>query len=362
MVLVDWLANLGPGVAGCCCCCAVLVLLVTYRRYCSRSLWARSLCWLMSRTERPLFRVALYTKTRLGYLFHKRQLKKARDRHPTGHSFTQPSIFNDIKIVPVPILSDNYSYLIIDTHANIAIVVDPSDPQLVQACLEQEGAELEAILCTHKHWDHSGGNKALKKLHKSCKVYGNSFDNIPGLTHPLSDKDQIEIGQLKLQAFFTPGHTVGHMVYLLDGKSFGGPPCLFSGDLLFLSGCGRIFEGNPLTMLSSLDTVMALDDDTLLWPGHEYAEENLLFATTIEPQNAARETKLQQVLEQRQQKLCTCPSTIGEEKEYNPFLRTHTSELQDSLGLQRASDEDATHFRAKVLEEVRRCKDLFKSR
>ncbi|CAJ0949653.1 unnamed protein product [Ranitomeya imitator] len=165
--------------------------------------------------------------------------------------------------------------------------------------LDREGAILEAILCTHKHWDHSGGNKALKKLYKSCRVYGNSCDDIPELTHPLSDRDQLAVGRLQFQAFFTPGHTVGHMIYVLDGKSGDGPDCLFSGDLLFLAGCGRMFEGSAGTMLASLDTVASLNDNTLLWPGHEYAADNLMFAAAVEPDNTLRDKKIQWVVQQR---------------------------------------------------------------
>ncbi|XP_007230924.3 probable hydrolase PNKD [Astyanax mexicanus] len=331
-----------------------------------RSAWNRGpLAELMARTERPLFWIAysLYARTKLGYVFYKRQMKKAREKYPSGHSRTQPTTINGIKIIPVPVLSDNYSYVIIDTASSLAAVVDPADPQSVQSCLEEEGVTLEAILCTHKHWDHSGGNRALKRLHSSCRVYGNLMDNIPGLTHPLTDKDTIDVGtKLRFRAFYTPGHTVGHMIYLLDGRVFGGPSSLFSGDLVFLSGCGRMFEGNASTMLSSLDTVGSLNDDTLLWPGHEYAEDNLLFAAELEPGNITREQKLQWVLQQRGQRLCTSPSTLAEEKQYNPFLRSHAQDLQQALGLQQNHDEDWTLYRARVLEELRRRKDIYKSR
>lgn len=123
-----------------------------------------------------------------------------------------------------------------------------------------------------------------------------------------------------------------------------------------------MFEGSATTMLSSLDTVGSLSDDTLLWPGHEYAEDNLLFAAEVEPRNTARENKYQWVLQQRGQKLCTSPSTIGEEKEYNPFLRSHSPELHLALGLQQLQDEDWTQFRARVLEELRKRKDLYNRR
>ncbi|KAG8429502.1 hypothetical protein GDO86_019542 [Hymenochirus boettgeri] len=232
----------------------------------------------------------------------------------------------------------------------------------MQAHLEREGVALEAILCTHKHWDHSGGNKALKRKYKSCRVYGSAYDDIPELTHALADREQLSVGRLQFQAFFTPGHTVGHMIYVLDGKSGDGPDCLFSGDLLFLAGCGRMFEGSAETMLASLDTAASLNDNTLLWPGHEYAADNLKFAAEVEPENNVRDRKYQWVLHRRLEKNSTCPSTIGEEKEYNPFLRTHCKDLHRALGLEQGQNEEWNHFRARVLEEVRKRKDLFKER
>ncbi|XP_038646081.1 probable hydrolase PNKD isoform X1 [Scyliorhinus canicula] len=333
---------------------ALLLIVLVWRDAGFRRRWLGLTGGLMARTEKPLFRIAytLYTRTRLGYIFHKKQLKKTRDYYPSGHSIVCPKIINGVKILPVPILSDNYGYLIIDLGTNIAVAVDPSDPLIVQTCLEKEGATLEAILTTHKHWDHSGGNKVLKKIYKSCRVYGTSRDNIPGLTNPILDKETIKVGNLQFQAFLTPGHTVGHVIYVLTGNPPDSPACLFSGDLIFLSGCGRIFEGSSSLMLSSLDIVASLGDETLLWPGHEYAQDNLMFAASVEPSNHAIFNKLDWVLHQRHDKHCTCPSTIGEEKEYNPFLRTHSSDLHNALEIERKHDEDSTSFRSRVLEEI----------
>uniref|UniRef100_A0A8C8SFC7 PNKD metallo-beta-lactamase domain containing n=1 Tax=Pelusios castaneus TaxID=367368 RepID=A0A8C8SFC7_9SAUR len=288
----------------------------------------------------PLPRYSLYARTRLGYLFYRRQVKKARERYPHGHSIPQPVTFSGVKILPIPVLSNNYSYLVIDTCANTAVVIDPSDPLAVQAAIEQEGVRLEAIL--------SGGRGLERTLLSS-----------PG--SPLLDEETVSVGQLCFKALFTPGHTVGHMVYVLDGQPFQGPACLFSGDLLFLSGCGRIFEGTPETMLTSLDKAAKLVEDTLLWPGHEYALECLKFASLLDLENPVLEQKLRWVEQQRLEKKSTCPSTIGEEKEYNPFLRTHCRELHRALGMQPLSGEDWASFRARVLKEVRRRKDLYKA-
>ncbi|NXG03163.1 PNKD hydrolase, partial [Sakesphorus luctuosus] len=311
---------------------------------------------------------SLYARTRLGYLFYQRQVKKARERYPHGHSVPQPCCLPGVKILPIPVLSNNYSYLVIDTGSSRAAVVDPSDPLAVQAAIEEEGVMLEAIFCTHKHWDHSGGNAALCQKHSSCKVYGSALDAIPQLTNalcawpsPLTDREKVSVGCLTFEALATPGHTVGHMVYVLDGGPFGSPPCLFSGDLLFLAGCGRPFEGSPETMLASLDVAMGLGEDTLLWPGHEYALECLTFASLLELDNSALEQKLQWAVQQRQEKRSTCPSTMGEEQTYNPFLRTHQPELQEALGLWQDWGEHPDAFRARVLKEVRRRKDLYQA-
>ncbi|XP_075285843.1 LOW QUALITY PROTEIN: putative thioesterase PNKD [Opisthocomus hoazin] len=326
-----------------------------------RRLARRAAAALMALAGPLLFRVgySLYARTRLGYLFYQRQVKKARERYPHGHSAPQPRHFPGVKILPIPVLSNNYSYLVIDTDSGRAAVIDPSDPLAVQAAIEEEGVLLEAIFCTHKHWDHSGGNAALRQRHSSCRVYGSAVDAIPELTNPLADREKVSVGCLSFEALATPGHTVGHMVYVLDGRPFGGPPCLFSGDLLFLAGCGRLFEGSPETMLASLDVTVGLGEDTLLWPGHEYALECLTFASRLELDNPALEQKLRWAMQQRQEKRSTCPSTLGEEQSYNPFLRTHRPELQAALGLRRGGGEHPDAFRARVLKEVRRRKDLY---
>ncbi|KQK84428.1 ydrolase PNKD [Amazona aestiva] len=261
-----------------------------------RRLACRAAASFMALAGPLLFRVgySLYTRTRLGYLFYQRQVRKARERYPQGHSVSQPCCFPGVKILPIPVLSNNYSYLVIDTSSGSAAAIDPSDP-------------------------------------------------------------------LAVQALATPGHTVGHMVYVLDGEPFGGPPCLFSGDLLFLSGCGRLFEGSAETMLASLDLAMGLGKDTLLWPGHEYALECLTFASLLELDNPALDQKCQWVMQQRQEKRITCPSTLGEEQTYNPFLRTHQPELHAALGLRQGVGEHPNAFRARVLKEVRRRKDLYKA-
>uniref|UniRef100_A0A8C4R0Y2 PNKD metallo-beta-lactamase domain containing n=1 Tax=Eptatretus burgeri TaxID=7764 RepID=A0A8C4R0Y2_EPTBU len=310
--------------------------------------------------DKPLFRLAyiLYSNTKLGLCYHKRQVKNARRQFQNGHSAIKPLIFNGLKIFPIPMLVDNYSYLVVATETGSGVVIDPSDPQAVQACIEREGVYLDGILTTHKHWDHSGGNITLKSLYK-CRVYGTSMDNIPGLTSPVHDGEELTFGQLRFRVALTPGHTQGHATYILDGKSFGVSDCLFSGDLLFLAGCGQIFEGTADAMLASLDYMSGLADDTLLLPGHEYALENLMFAADLEPKNEAVLLKLDWVNEQRGSRLCTSPSAIGEERTYNPFLRTGSEALHTALGLQWKATDPWEKFRAQILQELRQRKNAF---
>ncbi|XP_053925432.1 probable hydrolase PNKD isoform X2 [Cuculus canorus] len=318
----------------------------------------RAAAALMALVGPLLFRLGytLYARTRLGYLFYQRQLKKAQERYPRGHSIPQPCCFPGVKILPIPVLSSNYSYLVIDTGSSRAAVIDPSDPLAVEAAIEEEGVMLEAIFCTHKHWDHSGGNVALRQRHSSCKVYGSALDTIPELTK----QGEGERGLPDLRgARHTWSHCGAHGVcagwgalWLPSLPLLWGPP---------LPCWLWLFEGSPETMLASLDVAMSLGKDTLLWPGHEYALECLTFASLLELDNPALDQKLQWATQQRQEKRSTCPSTLGEEQTYNPFLRTHRPELQAALGMQQGTREDPDTFRARVLKEVRRRKDLYKA-
>uniref|UniRef100_K7G515 PNKD metallo-beta-lactamase domain containing n=1 Tax=Pelodiscus sinensis TaxID=13735 RepID=K7G515_PELSI len=232
-----------------------------------------------------------------------------------------------------------------------------------QAAIEQEGVRLVAILCTHKHCGHMLPDPAPQPTARWPSRPLRASPLRP--RSPLLDKEVVSVGQLRFKALFTPGHTVGHMVYVLDGKPCGGPACLFSGDLLFLSGCGELgpsaLSGDSGPPAPSLHSATCLGFPLLLSPRHEYAQECLMFASLLEPENPVLEQKLQWVTQQRLEKRSTCPSTIREEKEYNPFLRTHCRELHRALGLQPLSNEDWESFRARVLKEVRHRKDVYRA-
>lgn len=303
-----------------------------------------------------------YTRTCLGYIYHRRDVDKAREKYGEGesHSCIQTKTYNDLKITPLPMSLDNFAYVITD--GQTTVVVDPGDPGPVIEFLKQADLTPDAVLVTHKHWDHSGGNSEMKKTYRKLKIYGSASDNINNVTNPVSSGEELELGNLRFTCHLSPGHTVGHMYFVLSGSPFRAPDSVFSGDHLFLGGCGRMFEKPAGTMLRSLDEISSLPPETLIWPGHEYAEDNLEFACHIDPDNENAKQKYRWVKEQRQKKLCTCPSTIKEELTYNPFLRTKEKEIMSAAGALNLDDKFPPDFdaRAQALYEIRQLKDNFK--
>jgi hydroxyacylglutathione hydrolase len=216
-------------------------------------------------------------------------------------------------VIPIPALDDNYIWLI--REGGCAAVVDPGEAEPVLRYLEKHGLQLLAILCTHHHRDHTGGNDDLLQRY-SVPVYGPRREPIPGITHPVGEGDQILLPSLSLQleVLDIPGHTAGHVAYY-------GANRLFCGDTLFACGCGRLFEGTPAQMYASLQRLAALPDQTEVCCAHEYTLANIRFAKAVEPANpllAAREAESR---EARRKGMPTLPSTLKLEKQSNPFLR-----------------------------------------
>lgn len=255
-----------------------------------------------------------------------------------------------MKVIQIPLLRDNYGYLLVCEESGEAAVVDPSEGEPVLRRAEKERVNLKAILNTHHHRDHTGGNAFLiERL--SLDVYGHGVDKdrIPGLTHSLEDGDEVKVGGLRGKVLFIPGHTRGHVAYLFENK-------LFCGDTLFVAGCGRLFEGTAEQMLHSLNRLKALPGDTLVYCGHEYTEKNLQFALTVEPTNKKVVEKLPKVRALRAKGASTVPSTMAEERETNPFLRWDSSDIREELekncpGL--SSDP------VSIFAQVRKLKDRF---
>ncbi len=230
-------------------------------------------------------------------------------------------------VIPIPQLSDNYAYLIIDEPTRQAGVVDCAEAEPVLRTVREQGVELVAILPTHHHWDHIGGNEdLLQQLRLEVYGYAGQGQRIPGCTREVNEGDTIRIGNLTARILFIPAHTAGHVAYYFEPEQ-----ALFTGDTLFAGGCGRLFEGDAAMMLRSLSKLLALPDETQVYFGHEYTEKNLRFALTLEPNNAALRDKHAWAVEQTRHSHPTTPTTIGSEKATNPFLRWSSPELRASL-------------------------------
>ncbi|MCO6433843.1 hydroxyacylglutathione hydrolase [Nitrosomonas nitrosa] len=251
-------------------------------------------------------------------------------------------------IYPVRAFKDNYIWVIRDQH--YAAIVDPGDAVPVMAYLQQQNLQPIAILNTHHHHDHTGGNIALLTAF-ALPVYGPAKESIPGLTHRLSEGDTIHLAELSLDLSILdiPGHTAGHIAYY-------GANLLFCGDTLFACGCGRIFEGTPQQMYTSLQKLTKLPDDTLIYCAHEYTLANIRFATAIDPNNPVLAERAGKAEAQRKRDLPTLPSTLALEKATNPFLRSNQPALID------AANQHAGRVLSdpvSVFTEIRRWKDLF---
>ncbi|XP_018318957.1 hydroxyacylglutathione hydrolase, mitochondrial [Agrilus planipennis] len=242
---------------------------------------------------------------------------------------SSPVIIQDqnMKVKVLPALSDNYMYLIIDEKTKEAAIVDPVDPDSVLQAVTEEGVNLTKILTTHHHWDHAGGNEDLvKKCKRGLQVFGGDL-RIPAVTNQVKHGDKFTIGNINVECLFTPCHTSGHICYYLTPPD--NYPAVFTGDTLFIAGCGRFFEGTAEQMYSALvEKLGGLPDNTRVYCGHEYTLQNLNFAKTVEPDNDKILDKIKWATEKRNKEEPTVPSTIAEEKQINPFMRVVTNSVQ----------------------------------
>ncbi|MDP1574845.1 MAG: hydroxyacylglutathione hydrolase [Coxiellaceae bacterium] len=231
-----------------------------------------------------------------------------------------------LQIYPVCAFKDNYIWIIHNQH--YAAVVDPGDAKPVMHYLESKKLQLIAILNTHYHKDHIGGNAILLE-NSLVPVYGSGNEPIPTLTHPVKDGGKIFLEKLSLNfsVLDIAGHTAGHIAYY---GAANGAPILFCGDTLFACGCGRIFEGTAQQMYTSLQKLANLPDETLVYSAHEYTLSNISFARTVEPGNSALSAFEKKAKELRKQDIPTLPSSITTEKATNPFLRCHHPDVISS--------------------------------
>jgi hydroxyacylglutathione hydrolase len=253
-----------------------------------------------------------------------------------------------LQIELIPVLRDNYVYLIRYDASGTCAAVDPSVAKPVLAALDRLGWQLTHILNTHHHHDHVGGNLELNRA-TGCTIVGHARDaeRIPGLDVAVHDGGSVALGPTQATVIDVSGHTVGHIAYW-----FAEHAALFCGDTLFSLGCGRLFEGTPAMMWASLGRLRALPDETRVYCGHEYTESNAQFALTLDPDNAALQARAAEVRALRARGLPTLPSTMAVERATNPFLRADAPELQRATGA--GSGDPVATFA-----EIRRRKDTF---
>jgi hydroxyacylglutathione hydrolase len=235
-----------------------------------------------------------------------------------------------LQIYTIPLLTDNYAYVLHRPGSSDCAIVDPSEGAPVADFLAARGLQLRAILATHHHADHVGG---IASLHRpGVEVYGGALDagRIPCLTRPLDDGQSVAVLGEACQVLHVPGHTRGAIAYF-----FPVLPALFTGDTLFLSGCGRLFEGTAKQMRRSLQRLAALPKETALYCGHEYTAKNLRFSREVAPTNEAIQQRELNVLHSRQAGVPSVPGRLAEELQVNLFLQTPSVESFAELRRQR---------------------------
>ena len=238
----------------------------------------------------------------------------------------------DVHVLPV--LKDNYTYAI-QCHASKEVaLVDVSEVKpVVSYMTEKLGNPKFSILTTHKHWDHSGGNKDMAKQFPGLAIFGGAHDDIPAVTQPLNDGDVFGLGELKVAVLHTPCHTSGHVLYHVyheDAKEDG---ALFTGDTLFVGGIGAFFEGDAAQMVKATTRIANLPPNTDIYAGHEYTVNFLKFSRDVEPDNAFVSEKLAYFEKLRGDGLPTMPSTVADEKRINLFMRHSDPVLQKATGI-----------------------------
>jgi hydroxyacylglutathione hydrolase len=234
-----------------------------------------------------------------------------------------------LQIDHVLCLKDNYVWLLREPQSGQVAVVDPSEAAPVKAKLDALGWKLTHILNTHHHWDHTGGNLELKQA-TGATIVGPTADRdrIPGIDVAVGEGETYRFGAEPALVFDIPGHTRGHIAFW-----FSESDALFCGDTLFTLGCGRMFEGTPTQMWTSLSKLRGLPPDTRVFCGHEYTQSNARFALAIDPDNKALKSRASKVDAARAKGLPTVPATLAEERATNPFLRADDAAFARAQGL-----------------------------
>mgnify|MGYP000090625830 FL=1 len=253
-----------------------------------------------------------------------------------------------LEIIQLPVLNDNYIYLIHEPDSGETAVVDPAVAQPVLDVLAEKNWSLNYIFNTHHHNDHVGANLELKQQ-THCTILASAADKsrIPGIDKLLNHGDKISLGNQTAIVIATPGHTTGHIVFY-----FAESNALFCGDTLFSMGCGRLFEGSASQMWHSLQQLKKLPPETQIYCAHEYTLANAQFALSLEPDNLALQRRIQQVKTLRDSNKATIPCTLKQELETNPFLREDSLAIQQSLKMTEQPSTD-------IFKRIRELKDNF---
>ncbi len=241
-----------------------------------------------------------------------------------------------IEIIQIPLLSDNYSYIIRDKNTNITGCIDPSVSKEIANVLQNRGIDLNFILNTHHHQDHVGGNQELKEMY-NCKIIGcyDDQNRIPGIDIKLKDNEEFNIGESLFKVIDTPGHTIGHICFYFKDHNF-----LFCGDTIFSLGCGRLFEGSYEQMTESILKIRSLPDCTKIFCGHEYTESNAKFAEFLDPGDDLLKKKILNIKKDRLESKPTIPAILEEEKKLNPFMKFDNQEYLDSIKIENISNSE----------------------
>ena len=255
-----------------------------------------------------------------------------------------------LEILQLPVLADNYIYLLHEPISRKTAAVDPAIAEPVITALKTQGWQLDYIFNTHHHNDHVGANLQLKQL-TNCKIIAAKADQhrIPAIDIAVNHNDEIQLGNQTIRVIATPGHTSNHIVFYCAESQ-----ALFSGDTLFSLGCGRLFEGSAEQMWQSLQLIKQLPTNTQIYCAHEYTLSNSKFALSVEPNNIALNKRAIEVEKLRATNTSTLPSTLAEELATNPFLRTNSIAIRKLLNI---SENDEI----RVFTELRKLKDNFQT-
>jgi hydroxyacylglutathione hydrolase len=253
-----------------------------------------------------------------------------------------------LEIVTIPCLQDNYAFLLHNPDMGQTVLVDAPEAAPILEVLRGRGWTLDHVWLTHHHWDHVDGLAGLLDVF-SPKVWGAAQDaeRLPELTHALAVGEGVDCAGLRVEIIDVPGHTLGHIAYYVPAED-----AVFTADSLMVMGCGRLFEGTPENMWSSLQKLMNLPPETRVYSGHEYTASNCKFALTIDPHNSELISRVAQVTADRAAGRPTVPALLGLECATNPFLRANDPAIREGLGM-----TDATVL--EVFTKIRALKDKF---